>query len=65
MDDLKPRLHVPILMLHECAITKACSQLTTAYKQDVIAYHKGRAQSYFKKQVKKLKTSVFLYEKIT
>lgn len=65
MDDLKSRLHVPILMLHECAITKACSRLTTAYKDEIIAYHKGRAQSYFKKQVEELKAKVFLYEEIT
>ncbi|MDP2170129.1 MAG: DUF1837 domain-containing protein [Rhodocyclaceae bacterium] len=65
IDDLKSRLHVPILMLHECAITKACTRLTTAYKNDVIAYHKGRAQSYFKKQVEELKAKVFLYEEIT
>lgn len=65
MDDLKSRLHVPILMLHECAITKACPRLTQTYKNDVIAYHKGRAQSYFKKQVEELKANVFLYEEIT
>jgi hypothetical protein len=65
MDDLKSRLHVPILMLHECAITKACPRLTTAYKDEVVAYHKGRAQSYFKKQVEELKAKVFLYEEIT
>lgn len=65
MDDLKSRLHVPILMLHECGITKACQRLTTAYKDDVIAYHKERAQSYFKKQVEELKTKVFLYGEIT
>lgn len=65
MDDLKSRLHVPILLLHECPITQACQLLSTEYKNDVIAYHKGRAQSYFKKQVEELKTKVFLYEKIT
>jgi hypothetical protein len=65
MDDLKSRLHIPILMLHECAITKACTRLTPAYKNDVSTYHKARAQSYFKKQVQELKTKVFLYEEIT
>jgi len=64
IDNLKSRLHVPILMLHECTITKACTRLTTAYKDEVIAYHKARAQSYFKKQVEELKTRVFLYEEI-
>lgn len=65
IDDLKSRLHVPILMLHECAITKACKRLTKDYKDSVIEYHKGRAQSYFKKQVEELKAKVFLYEEIT
>ncbi len=65
IDDMKSRLHVPILIIHECEITKACTRLTAAYKNDIIDYHKGRAQSYFKKQVKELKSKVFLYEEIT
>lgn len=56
IDDLKPKLHIPILMLHECKITKSCTTLTDDYKVEIIEYHKKRAESYFKKQINKLST---------
>jgi phage anti-repressor protein len=54
IDNLKPKLHIPILLLHECSITKDCTELTDNYKNDIIAYHKDRAQSYFSKQIAKI-----------
>jgi hypothetical protein len=54
MDDLKPKLHIPILLLHECPKTKAATRLTAKYKNEIITYHKNRAQSYFSKQISKI-----------
>lgn len=53
-DNLKPKLHIPILLLHECEITKTQTVLTADYKTEIIKYHKQRSESYFKKQIKKL-----------
>jgi DNA-binding HxlR family transcriptional regulator len=54
IDDFKPKLHIPILLLHECSKTKAATELTDDYKNDIIAYHKNRTQSYFSKQISKI-----------
>ena len=53
IDHLKPKLHIPILLLHECEITKVQTTLTDDYKNKLIEYHKQRSESYFKKQIKK------------
>lgn len=63
IDKIKPILNIPILLLYECEQTKLGTDLTSEYKQDVIAYHKDRATQYFKKQIQKC-TGVHLYEKI-
>ena len=65
IDDLKPKLHIPILILHECIITKNQKNLSTVYKNDIINYHKERAWIYFKIQIAKLKDNINLYGKIT
>jgi hypothetical protein len=54
VDNLKSKLHIPILILHECEITKKQKTLTENYKSEIVEYHKLRAQSYFKKQINKL-----------
>jgi hypothetical protein len=54
IDNLKPKLHIPILLLHECSKTKGSTELTDNYKKDIITYHKDRAQSYFSKQISKI-----------
>jgi hypothetical protein len=64
IDSLKPRLHIPILLLHECAITKGCTSLTGAYKAAIVDFHKKRAKAYFKKQVKELGGTVAQYSDI-
>ena len=64
IDALKPRLHIPILLLHECVITKGCTSLTGAYKASIVDFHKKRAKAYFKKQVKELKSTVAQYSDI-
>jgi len=62
-DLLKPILHVPILLLHECEITKKHNSLTEQYKSEIIKYHKQRAESYFKKHLKKC-NKIFKYSEI-
>lgn len=64
IDELKPKLHIPILMLYECKITAKHKSLTGEYKMEIIQYHKERAESYFKKQVKKCSKSIFKYSEI-
>jgi hypothetical protein len=64
LDEIKPKLHVPILLLHQCDITKTHSELTDDYKRRITEYHKVRAASYFSKQVQHLK-SIHKYSAIT
>ena len=64
IDTLKPRLHIPILLLHECTITKGCKLLTDAYKASIVDFHKKRAKAYFKKQVKELSGTIAQYSDI-
>lgn len=54
LDKLRPKIHIPILLLYECEITKKYNEMTQAYKNEIIDYHKKEAISYYKKQIKKL-----------
>jgi hypothetical protein len=58
IDSLKSRIHVAILLLHECAITKAHKAASEAYKKELQTYHIDRANAYFKRQIDSLKTSI-------
>lgn len=51
IDQLKPKIHIPIFILHECELTDKCNSLSDEYRNSVIEYHKDRANSYFKKQI--------------
>jgi Cap4 SAVED domain len=64
IDDIKPKLHIPILLLHVCDFTKKANKLTNEYKNQISTYHKKRANSYFEKQINNLKSNVFLYSDI-
>jgi Cap4 SAVED domain len=64
IDDLKPRLHIPILLLHECEITKKHIELTDTYKNQIIEYHKKRSEAYFKKQLNRFSNTVHKYSEI-
>lgn len=63
IDDLKPRINVPILLLHECAITNAATAVTQAHKDAISTYHKDRAVAFFTKQIAALK-EVVRYEDV-
>ncbi len=64
IDLLKPKLHIPILLLHECKFTASNNELSQAYKDEVINFHKERAESYFSKQINKVGKSIFKYSEI-
>lgn len=53
IDNLKSKIHIPILLLHECSITSGVKELSDAYKAEVVAFHKDRADAYFLKQIAK------------
>jgi len=55
LDDVKPRLHIPILLLHECTLTNACIEISQSYRDNLLSHHRERATSYFKKQLAKVK----------
>lgn len=56
IDLIKPKLHIPILLLHECEITQKQNTISDKYKTELIEYHKNRAESFFRKQINKLGT---------
>ncbi|ATJ91015.1 MULTISPECIES: HamA C-terminal domain-containing protein [Acetobacter] len=51
IDHLKPKIHVPILIIHQCAETAKCVELSEEYRKVICAYHKERAEAYFSKQI--------------
>ncbi|WP_110693636.1 HamA C-terminal domain-containing protein [Salinicola halophyticus] len=51
IDNLKPRIHIPIFILHECDLTAQCDKMSEGYRNSIVEYHKARASSYFKKQI--------------
>lgn len=55
IDEIKPLLHIPILLLYQCEITKTETHFTVEYKDTIENVFKERANSYFKKQIKKCK----------
>ncbi len=54
IDLLKPILHIPILLLHECEITAKTSSLTAEYRNALKKHLYARAESYFSRQQKKI-----------
>ncbi len=63
IDDIKPLLNIPILLLHECDLTANAVEATDEYRQKIKAHHADRARAYFAKQVKALK-SIYGYADI-
>lgn len=64
IDNIANKIHIPILLIHECDITQSSSTLDEKYRQSIIAHHLDRANSYFKKQITKL-GAIVKYTKIT
>lgn len=64
LDNLKPILHIPILLLHECSITSDVTELSKEYKANLIEFHKERSASFFSKQIHKLAGVIHKYKDI-
>lgn len=65
IDDIRKRLHVPILLLHECDKTNGATSLTPEYLEEIEKYHRDRAIRYFTSQNnKQRKNNIYGYENI-
>lgn len=64
IDALKPKLHIPILLLHQCGKTASATRMDDAYLNKIKRKHIKKANEYFGKQVETLKGIVDLYETI-
>ena len=65
IDEIRKRLHVPVLLLHECSKTNKATELTEAYLNDIKEYYLNRAQKYFESQNnKQKKENIHGYEHI-
>ena len=64
IDRIKPLLHIPILILHECDITSSTTQLDEVYISSIKSYYIDRINLYYKKQIKKCASEVHLYSEI-
>ena len=60
LDEIKRRLHIPIMLLHECKITNKNTEYTDAYKAVIRDTHIDIAKRFISKQDKKLK-ELYLY----
>jgi len=63
LDDIKPKINIPILLLYECSITEQENELTEKYKKSIIDFHTEKANKYFKSQVGKI-SDIFKYKDI-
>lgn len=54
IDILKPKLHIPIMMLNECLVTQNHFKITKEYRDELTEFHLDRASEYFKKQTQSL-----------
>lgn len=64
IDNIKAILHVPILLLYECNITKKATVFTDNFKAEIIEFHKERALSYFTNQKTKIGDKIHKYDEI-
>lgn len=65
IDYLKPKLHIPILLLHECEITKTESFLSEEYLNRIKEHHIERANAFVNKKLESEIIRVNLYDEIT
>lgn len=64
LDEIKPRLNVPILLLHSCEKTKMAKDFSPEYQATLVDWHRERARAYLERQLAKLGSTVNLYESI-
>lgn len=63
LDEIKKKLHIPIMVLYECEITNSQKVLTEEYKDKLRLAEIEKAKDYFSIQDEVCK-NVFLYDKI-
>ena len=64
MDNIKPILHIPILLLHQCSITAEAEEMNDEYREKIRNYHLERSAAYIKKQIEALANKVAKYSVI-
>lgn len=64
MDNIKPILHIPILLLHQCSVTAESKEMNEEYREKIRKHHLDRATAYFKKQIDTLADKVTKYSSI-
>jgi len=64
MDNIKPILHIPILLLHECTLTAIAKEMDDEYREEIRKHHLDRATAYFKKQIETLSDKIVKYSSI-
>jgi len=64
MDNIKPILHIPILLLHQCSVTSETKEMNDEYREKIRNHHLDRATAYFKKQIETLADKVSKYSSI-
>ncbi|ELI1825047.1 HamA C-terminal domain-containing protein [Vibrio alginolyticus] len=64
LDTIKPKIHIPIFILHECEITQGTTMWSEEYQTQVTDYHLDRANAYFEKQISEM-SNIHLYNQIT
>lgn len=64
IDEIKSRIHVPIMILYECQITAGCQEMSNQYQEELQKFQIERAESYFSKQLSVSK-AVSKYELVT
>lgn len=65
IDKIKPHLHIPILLLHECKNMDGTTELSDEFISSIEEKYKERATVYFAKQIKKCSKDIHLYSEIT
>lgn len=65
IDHIKSKFNVPILLLHECAITAAATEMDDDYRATVRNFHLERATAYVGKQLAMLSATIAKYAEIT
>lgn len=64
LDEIKPILHIPILLLYECPITANTKRMADVYKGNIKEQQIDIAKRYFSKQIEKLANTIYDYPSI-
>lgn len=66
IDEVKKRLHIPIMLLYECNITQGATELSHEYLEEIKQYHLNRAERFFMSHNnKQKKVGIYGFENIT